>query len=367
MDSHLVKQKSVYETLKSAIMNGQYQYGHRFASEPEFARELGVGRITLRAALKLLEQAGLIVRIQGKGTFVAADCHSKQRRLLVISHCYGVESPSNYLLPCIAAAALELDVRIDICAWPFFTSLSRQQAADALSREKYTAIILLANNFNGDENHLSILQNCGLPVILAHGGVNDYRICRTVAVIRPDYRTAFLDGIKHFIGNGHRRIALCGGNAWGISREEFAALLRDNNCEFQAGYYNPCPYDQAEIHQCVKRLLAMSLPPTAISCFSDFFAIQVYAALNNAGFRIPRDVAVMGLANFPGAGLLSPPLSSIDLAHAQAGRIAVEVSVRANDWFDLPEVSPPEIIIPHRIIERESTAIRQVAHLFAQS
>lgn len=61
---------SVYEELTRRIAAGQLPAGARLPSEPELATEMGVSRATLRDALRILEDDGLVRRMQGSGTFV---------------------------------------------------------------------------------------------------------------------------------------------------------------------------------------------------------------------------------------------------------------------------------------------------------
>ncbi|HEX6930584.1 MAG TPA: GntR family transcriptional regulator [Streptosporangiaceae bacterium] len=61
---------SVYEELARRIEDGQFAAGARLPSEPELATEMGVSRATLRDALRILEDDGLVRRMQGSGTFV---------------------------------------------------------------------------------------------------------------------------------------------------------------------------------------------------------------------------------------------------------------------------------------------------------
>jgi GntR family transcriptional regulator len=61
---------SVYEELSRRIAQGQLATGARLPSEPELAAEMGVSRATLRDALRILEDEGLVRRIQGSGTYV---------------------------------------------------------------------------------------------------------------------------------------------------------------------------------------------------------------------------------------------------------------------------------------------------------
>ncbi len=56
--------------LRAAIRAGAFGASGQLPSEPTLSRQLGVSRPTVRHALSLLEQHGLIVRRQGLGTFV---------------------------------------------------------------------------------------------------------------------------------------------------------------------------------------------------------------------------------------------------------------------------------------------------------
>jgi GntR family transcriptional regulator len=58
------------ELLSSRIESGELGTGARLPSEPELAREHGIGRPTVRQANELLVQRGLIERRRGSGTYV---------------------------------------------------------------------------------------------------------------------------------------------------------------------------------------------------------------------------------------------------------------------------------------------------------
>src|SRR3712207_9202739 len=59
------------EVLKERIESGTWAPGDALPSEPELARRYGVSRVVVRQALAILEDDRQIVRIQGRGTFVA--------------------------------------------------------------------------------------------------------------------------------------------------------------------------------------------------------------------------------------------------------------------------------------------------------
>lgn len=58
--------------LRRQIADGVYRPGDRLPSEAELCAQFGVSRITVRAALDQLVDAGLLWRQRGKGTFVTA-------------------------------------------------------------------------------------------------------------------------------------------------------------------------------------------------------------------------------------------------------------------------------------------------------
>lgn len=58
-------------TLEGQLLDGRWRVGERLPPERELAVRHRVSRSTLREALEDLERAGLIVRHQGRGTFVA--------------------------------------------------------------------------------------------------------------------------------------------------------------------------------------------------------------------------------------------------------------------------------------------------------
>lgn len=59
------------ELLKEQIESGVWGPGDALPSEPEFAHAFGVSRVVVRQALAILEDDRQIVRIRGRGTFVA--------------------------------------------------------------------------------------------------------------------------------------------------------------------------------------------------------------------------------------------------------------------------------------------------------
>lgn len=73
---------SVFEKLLALILRGQWKEGDRIPPERELSQELGVGRASLREALKALELIGMIDCRIGDGTFVCERSTFLSRPLL---------------------------------------------------------------------------------------------------------------------------------------------------------------------------------------------------------------------------------------------------------------------------------------------
>ncbi|HEY0806504.1 MAG TPA: FadR/GntR family transcriptional regulator [Pseudonocardiaceae bacterium] len=91
----------VIEQMRQAISSGDWAVDQRIPAEPELVSALGVGRNTVREAVRALSHAGLLEVRQGDGTFVRATseisgalrrmCGSELREVLQVRKALEVE------------------------------------------------------------------------------------------------------------------------------------------------------------------------------------------------------------------------------------------------------------------------------------
>lgn len=62
----------IHNQLKRDIEKGRFQVGERIPAERQLAEDFGVSRMTIRQAIKTLEDEGILERRIGSGTFVAS-------------------------------------------------------------------------------------------------------------------------------------------------------------------------------------------------------------------------------------------------------------------------------------------------------
>lgn len=61
----------VADWIADRIERGELRPGDKLPAERDLAAEIGVGYMTVRRAMRLLRERGLIVSVVGRGTFVA--------------------------------------------------------------------------------------------------------------------------------------------------------------------------------------------------------------------------------------------------------------------------------------------------------
>ncbi|GAB2666924.1 FadR/GntR family transcriptional regulator [Saccharopolyspora gloriosae] len=127
--------EQVIAQMRTLVSSGEWPLGERIPTESELVTALGVGRNTVREAVRALAHAGLLEVRQGDGTFVRATnelsgavrrlCGSELRRILEVRRALEVESAR------LAAAA-----RTDEDVAELETLLAaRDDAVDRLDRE----------------------------------------------------------------------------------------------------------------------------------------------------------------------------------------------------------------------------------------
>lgn len=71
LENNIPLKYRIYDSLKQSIKKGEFKAGEMIPSEAELCEKYGVSRTTILAAIQMLQNDSLIIRKQGKGTFVS--------------------------------------------------------------------------------------------------------------------------------------------------------------------------------------------------------------------------------------------------------------------------------------------------------
>lgn len=361
----IIKKDSIYEALKEKLVSRSYPPGYKFPSEPVLAKELGVGRITLRSALGKLEKAGLVFRSPGKGTFASSGLEKNKttkKFLLLINDDVGrIEFPATYINPVFDRYCERRDISTEMMSIDVIRSLSEEKAIDTFGEADYDGVLICVSNYTGNEKEIKILRSIGKPVLIPHAKPND-NVTTGFATMMSDYKKGLADAARYLISIGHKNILTIGAlndanekNIREFKESEYLEFLKMEGANPDPELLVFVPYKFSGMTKIITNAMKRSKKPTAILCFSDFFAMNVYESLNELCIRVPDDISVMGYCGYPGGHMMNPPLSTIDLGYSDIAKTSVELLDNAKDWFGEGK-QVPCVISPHKLIVRESTA-----------
>lgn len=162
--------------------------------------------------------------------------------------------------------------------------------------------------------------------------------------------------VRHLHELGHRRIATIAGPE---ETKPGADRLLGYRAELQAlGVERRDDYEQAgdfyseSGEVAMRALLELAEPPTAVFAAADLMAVGAIKAANDAGLRVPGDLAVVGFDDIQLAGLLNPSLTTIRQDKPGLGLAAARALV---EQIERPHISPPALTLPVELVVRASS------------
>lgn len=202
-----------------------------------------------------------------------------------------------------------------------------------MGREAEQIRVMLSRGIDGlvligearPEESYAFLQKRGIPFVLVWSHSGD---CPHPCV-GFDNRAAARQMTEHVLGFGHTRIAMIAGvtehNDRAIERVRgVREALAARGLQLEAPCYVESPYELDASADVVKRLLALSPPPTAIICGNDVLAVGAILGARNAGLAVPDDVSVVGFDDIELAVVVEPALTTIRVPHRRMGRAAAQ-------------------------------------------
>ncbi len=96
--------------------------------------------------------------------------------------------------------------------------------------------------------------------------------------------------------------------------------------------------------------------PQALFCFNDIGAFGVIKALKEAGYKVPRDVSVIGFDDLPMSSMMEPRLTTIQTPNLQIGALAARTIIEK--IIAKPKGAPVGILVHGKLVIRESVIDR---------
>ncbi|MBT9330596.1 LacI family DNA-binding transcriptional regulator [Paracidobacterium acidisoli] len=200
----------------------------------------------------------------------------------------------------------------------------------------------------GDQHVPYILLDRNFPQLAANFvGIDDFR----AGEIATD----------HLLQSGRRRIAHIAGTRIHPSLERLRGYRQAlTNCNLAPPESYVIMHDHLEEkgdavgYRSMQDLLRLKKKPDAVFCYNDLAAIGAMQAADEAGVRIPEDIAFVGCGNVSYSTHLRHPLTSIDQSIPELGRIAGELALSLDQDS---EQAPQTVLLEPKLIVRSSSAL----------
>jgi LacI family transcriptional regulator len=197
------------------------------------------------------------------------------------------------------------------------------------------------------------LGNIPVPIVFVDRQVPDqYSIC-------TDNVLGGRLAARHLATLGHRAIGVLCGEP---SVQNVAERIQGFELELQKfGLEIPDAYkvtgrQDLQLGLRITDLLQLDPRPTAIFATNDIVAIGAWRKLVESGFRIPRDISIMGFDDIEISRFLVPPLTTVAQPYREIGAQAVEMLISLVQSKDAKKPAEKNVILNPTLRIRGSTA-----------
>jgi LacI family transcriptional regulator len=259
---------------------------------------------------------------------------------------------------------------------PFFTVAARG-VEDVASRAGYTVIfcntdenqhkeqkyveVLMQNRVDGiilvpsgsDSASVVTLQQNGIPVVVIDRHIED----KSVDQVRCDSVKGAYQLTQLLISLGHRHIALLNGPQNVSTASDrligFNRALTEAGSNASEQVVISGAFTRESGLEMTRQVLELSPRPTALFAANNFIALGALRALEEAGMRVPEDMAVVTFDDLPESLVVSPVLTVAAQPVYEMAAKATEMLIKRLTDKGLEGFE--EVIFPTKLIVRKSS------------
>jgi DNA-binding LacI/PurR family transcriptional regulator len=223
-----------------------------------------------------------------------------------------------------------------------FLQLVRSRSIDGL---------IVAHLRTSEHEHLRRLRDQGIPLVVLGCGLPDTE--RYCTIGDNTWMSATL-AVNHLLGLGHRQIAFvnyASPEYHSVSNRErgWRHALAERGVAIDPAWVSYADISPQSGYVATRELLSRRVKFSALFAGNDTIAFGALRALDEAGMRVPHDVAVVGYDDIPLAAFASPPLTTMRSDPAGQGKQAVQALLsqmnRKTPGTQMHEERPASLVI----------------------
>ncbi len=350
--------RQIADAVREKIESGEYPVNYQLPPETAFSETLGVNHLTLRRALKQLEQEGYIYKIRGSGSYVAEKTISEKIMPGSVSRTIGISFP---------------EVMEDSELYVFYRSavkylyahdyktlrVSYISPSDELRHIRHNLDLFTGIIFHPSSNpylykkNIETVISTGVPVVLA--GAEAPELTNLCDCVYCDQVKAVDKVISHICGKGFSDIYFFdyhehfdsprfSGYKQAIKKKglDENLILLDNNF---AHNVRQDAYDSA------MKFFRRRKSPAAIMALNDSIAAGINRAIKELKLKAPDEVLLFGFGNDDSNPLRKKDEDSdfptVDIGREKMGEAAAKLII---DRINNKKRKKRKVLVPSEII-----------------
>lgn len=357
------KYYNLMEALRNDIVSGIIRPGDKIASENELASRYSVSRHTVRKAIAILENEGLLEASHGIGTF----CRKRQRNVSSSNNIAVITTYiSDYIFPRLIQGMDNVLKQQGYSIVLKNTGNSQKNEARALEDIMTKDIDGLIIEPSKSEiycrhmHHYESLDRMKIPYVFIQGTYPQMK--EHPNIIMDDVQGMYLL-TQYLISLDHRKIV-------GIFKIDDTQGTARHKGYSKALNEAMIPYDpDLVIHfhtedrekkpaAMIERFLKEKVQMDAIVCYNDQIALEVMKVLDAYKIRIPEDISITGYDNSVLSETGSIKLTTVSHPKERLGEMAAELLLEKIRGIEDCDSKVARVVAPELII-RESCCKRQ--------
>ncbi|MBR5155278.1 MAG: substrate-binding domain-containing protein [Clostridia bacterium] len=334
------------DLIRQQIINGTIKPGDKLISEAAMIRKYQLGRLTIREALSVLVNEGLLEKHHGKGTYCKAKpVDEKQYNFDLL-----LDMKDVYFIPYYLHSICEVFEKEDCSVKINDTKNNSKTIVSILEKIAETGsdgVIFQPSNIAQDQpdevsQALSHLEKKGIPYIMLDG---TYDNVPQSNVILNEFRVGEL-AAEFLLQYGHSEICMI------YCSNQKDSLLRLSGFKNILGEA-PILIDFSPVlANDIKNTIAKTPNLTAFFCNNDIIAKQCVSIINDLGYRVPEDISVISVDNTVIASTMLPSLTTISHPKEKLGEVIakalLDIKKKKTIW-PYQKTFEPEIILRNSV------------------
>lgn len=332
--------------------------GGRLPTEAQLMQAYSMSRQTVRHALRILAEEGLIESRQGSGSYVRSEAARRDMRQIAVITSF----LDDYIFPAILHDAQNVFAQSGYSTLVYATEnrvSTEREILTGILDMKVSAVLVEGSKTALPTPNADLylrLRDSGVPIMFLHGIYSN--LPAFPCILDNNHKGGYLLA-RYLLDKGHRSFAAIfkSDDLQGPQRYQgMVDALRDAGVEIPDR--SICWYDSEDrramvdsmelqlLHTAIRQRFGSA---TAVICYNDEIAHLLIRCLIECGRRVPEDVAVVSFDNSYYSQIGPVPITSLGHKSSRTGKVAAQSLLKL-----LKGEKAPDFSLEWEIVSRQS-------------